>query len=71
MEDLKFRVTVDNYEPPRADSYAGSHWGMEGGSDLGISPFVFIPEMIIVICVILLFIFVRKSRSNEKQIQSP
>ncbi|UCG68690.1 MAG: hypothetical protein JSV09_12930 [Thermoplasmata archaeon] len=71
MENLRFRVTVDNHEPPLTDRYAGSIRGMEGGSDLGLSPFVFIPEAIIIICVILLFIFVRKARSNEKQNQPP
>jgi hypothetical protein len=61
-----FRVNVDNTDSYSGDPYFGSSRGMQGSSDLALSPFVFILEAIIVICIILLFVFVKKGQPNKK-----
>ena len=66
QDNGRLRVTVDNHEPSELDPYFGSSRSMQGSSDLALSPFVFILEAIIVICIILLFVFVKKGQPNKK-----
>lgn len=67
QDNGRLTVVVDNNDPPELNTHFGSSRGMQGSSDLALSPFVFILEAIIVSCVILLFIFVKKSKDNEKE----
>lgn len=65
--DREFTVTVDNRDPPKIYvSHDSSNSGV-GATDFALTPFVFIPEVIIVICVILLFVFAKKSKSDEME----
>jgi hypothetical protein len=64
-------VLVDN---DREDSYligGGSSRGGRSANDLGLSPLVFIPEAIIVICLILLLILIKNNQNKLDKKEQP